>query len=120
MKSIILLNSNENTKQVEEEEKTRFIKSILEIMGVPIGDIWQGESLSVQDKIQLRALLSTYSIKIIDDSDGKLSFYVENELVAEWNIPYYKMKKDLSEIDPNKKLYKEMHVDYWSIFDQEN
>lgn len=120
MKSTILLNSNENTKQVEEEEKARFVKSILQIMGVPIEEIWQDEQLSVQDKIQLRGLLSAYSIKIIDDSDGQLQFYVENELVGEWKKPEYKMKRDLQEIDSNKKLYLEMHVNYWSIFDEEN
>jgi len=120
MKSTILLNSNENLKQIEEEEKARFVKSILEIMCVPIEEFWQDEGLSVQDKIKLRGLLSAYSIKIIDDSDGHLQFFVENELVGEWNKPEYKMKKDLSEIDPNKKLYYEMHVNYWSIFDEEN
>lgn len=89
-------------------------------MGVPIDEIWAEETLSVDDKIQLRRILRTYSIKIIDHSDGQLQFYVENELVGEWNKPEYKMKRDLSELDPNKKLYLEMHVDYWSIFDEEN
>ncbi len=73
-------------------------------MGVPIEELWQDESLSVQEKIQLRGLLSAYSIKIIDDSDGQLQFYVENELVGEWKKPEYKMRRDLSEIDPNKKI----------------
>lgn len=120
MKSTILLNSSEIIKQVEEEEKTRFVKSILEILGVPIGEFWQEEALTTEGKIQLRRLLSAYSIKIIDDSDGHLQFFVENELVGEWNKPEYKMKRDLSEIDPTKKLYYEMHVNYWSIFDEEN
>lgn len=120
MKSTILLNSNENLKQVEEEEKARFVKNILEVMGVPIGDFWQEIELSVEDKIRLRGVLSAYSIKIIDESDGHLQFYVEDQLVGEWNKPLYKWKRDLSEIDPNKKLYLEMYVDCWSIFDEEN
>jgi len=120
MKSTILLNSNENTKLVEEEEKARFVKSILQIMGVPIEDVWQDNEMSVEEKIRFRGILSAYSIKIIDDSDGQLQFYVENELVGEWKKPEYVMKRDLEEVDPSRKLYLEMHVDYWSIFDEEN
>lgn len=120
MKSTILLNSNENKRKVEEEEKSRFVKSILEIMGVPINDFWQDEELSVDEKIKLRSVLSTYNIRVIDDSDGHLQIFVDGELIGEWNKCTYVMKRDLSEIDPNRNLYLEMHTDYWSIFDEEN
>ncbi len=90
-------------------------------MGVPINELWQADQdLSVEDKIKLRGILSTYNIKTIDDSDGHLQMFVDGELIAEWHKPQYKMKRDLSEIDPGKKLYVEMHADYWSIFDEEN
>lgn len=118
--SILLLNSDENTRAIEDEEKSRFIYSILEVMGVPVSDIWDPDSeLTIENKIKLKSLLSAYNIKIIDFSDGELQVYVDNELIAEWKKCEYKLKRDLSEIDPKKKLYLEMKTNYWSIFDEE-
>jgi hypothetical protein len=118
MKSVILLNSNENTRQVEDEEKTRFVRSVLDSIGIPLENIWDDDGiLSVENKIKLRSVLSVYNIKIIDDSDGGLRLYVDQDLVGEWKKCQYVLKKDLSEIDPSKKLYLEMHVDYWSVFE---
>jgi hypothetical protein len=120
MKSTLLLNSNANTRAIEEEEKLRFVRSILEIMGVPIDDFWAPDSiLSVEDRIKLRSLLSSYNIKIIDDLDGGLQIYVDNQKIAEWKKCEYKLKRDLSELDPTKQLYLEMQVDFWSIFEEE-
>lgn len=120
MNNTLLLNSNENTHAVEDEEKTRFVRSILEIMGVPIDEFWiPDEPLLVQDKIKLRTILSTYNIQVIDDSDGGLRMYVDGQLIAEWKKCEYKLKRDLSELDPNKQLYLEMKVDFWSIFEEE-
>lgn len=118
MKGTILLDYNENTKQVEEEEKTRFLRSLLEQMGVPITEIWTGDTpLSIDQKIKLRGILATYSIQIIDDLDGFLQVYVEGERVAEWHKCIYKLKRDLRQIDPRKQLYLEMEVNCWSLFE---
>ena len=89
-------------------------------MGVPIEEVWTEDTLSVENKIQLRSIYRNYSIQVIDYTDGNLEFYVENQLVGKWNKPEYKIKKDLSELDPKKQAYYEMHVDCWSIFDEEN
>ncbi len=57
-------------------------------MGVPINELWHADQdLSVEDKIKLRGILSTYNIKTIDDSDGHLQMFVDGELIAEWNKP---------------------------------
>lgn len=120
MKGTLLLNHNENTRQVEEEEKSRFLYSLLEQMGVPVNEFWGGETvLTVPQRIKLRNILSTYNIQIIDDLDGHMQVYVENELVGEWNKSTYKLKRDLRQLDPRKQLYLEMTVDYWSIFEQQ-
>lgn len=119
MKGTILLNYPENIKQVEEEEKARFLHSLLEQMGVPIVEIWNNESpLSIEQKIKLRSLLATYSIQIIDDLDGFLQVYVEGEKVAEWQKCFYKIKRDLRQIDPRKQLYLEMEFSCWSLFEE--
>lgn len=118
MKATILLNYSENTKQIENEEKTRYIKNLLEQMGVPIQEFWTHEDvLSVDQKIKLRNLLKAYSIKIIDNLDGNLQIYVDGEKVAEWFKPTYKLKRDLSELDIRKQLYLEMEISCWSLFE---
>lgn len=84
MKSIILLNHNENTKQVEAEEKSKFLKDLLEKMGIEISEFWDDDTilLSVDQKIKLRNILTTYAIKVIDDLDGHMQIFVEGELVV--------------------------------------
>jgi hypothetical protein len=119
MKGTILLNYDDNTKKVEDEEKTRFLKTLLEQMGVPIDDFWVGDvALSVNQKAKLRGILATYSIQVIDDLDGNMQVYVENEKVGEWNKCTYKLKRDLRELDPKKQLYLEMSVDCWTLFEE--
>lgn len=118
MKATILLNYSENTRQVEDEEKTRFLRNILEQMGLPIQEIWpMNGPLSVDQRIKMRSILATYSVQIIDDLDGHMQVYVEGELVAEWHKSTYKLKRDLRELDPRKQLYLEMEVNCWSLFE---
>lgn len=120
MKGTILLNYDDNTKQVEEEEKTRFLKTLFEQMGVPISDFWTSDdSLTVNQKIKLRGILTTYGIQVIDDLDGHMQVYVEGEKIGEWNKCTYKLKRDLRQLDPRKQLYLEMEVDCWTIFEDE-
>lgn len=124
MKGTILLNYNENTHQVEEEEKARFLKGILEAcfdntdVASQIQTIWSVDGLlSVPQKVKLRGILATYGIQVIDDLDGHLQIYLENELIAEWFKCTYKLKRDLRVIDPMKRVYLEMEVNCWSVFD---
>lgn len=119
MKATVLLNYNESTRKVEEEERTRFLRNVLEQMGIPVNEFWSEESvnLTVSQKIKLRQILSTYSVQVLDDVDGNLQIFMDNEKIASWEKPLYKLKKDLREIDPRKKLYLEMLIDCWTIFD---
>lgn len=119
MKATILLNHNENTHQVEEEEKARYLRSLLEQMGVPVQEFWTQEStLSIDQRMKLRGLMATYGIQVIDDLDGHMQVYVEGDLVAEWFKCTYKLKRDLRELDPRKQLYLEMEVNCWSLFEE--
>jgi len=117
MKGIILLNHNENTRQVEEEEKQRFLHSLLEQMGVPI-DFWEtGGSLTIEQRMQLRKIFSAYGIQVIDDKET-MDIYVDGQKVGSWNKPYYVLKKDLSQLDPKKQLFLEMTCEIWSLFEE--
>ena len=120
MNGTILLDYNENTKQVEDEEKTRFLRTLLEQMGVPIGDFWIEDSLTIENRIKLRNVLTTFGVQVIDDLDGHLQVYVEGEKVGEWNKCTYKLKRDLKQLDPKKQLYLEMEVNCWTLFEDES
>jgi hypothetical protein len=120
MNGIILLNYNENTRKVEDEEKMRFLRTLLEQMGVPIEDFWsEDDTLTIENKIKLKNTLVTYGVQVIDDLDGFLQIYVEGEKVGEWNKCTYKLKRDLKQLDPRKQLFLEMEVNCWTIFEQQ-
>ena len=117
MKYKILLNKDDKTKEIEAQEQARFIKSILEAIDIPIQ--WNpDEPLSINDKIKFRNSLHTYGIHIIDDMDGGLKIFAKDELVAEWTKAKYKLKEDPSNINPNKRLYLEMNIEFWSLFEE--
>ena len=118
MKGVILLNSNENTKLVEEEEKARFVKGVLESIGIPVEGIWaEDHSLTPQNRTRLRQMLASFNTLTVEDGDGGLKIYVDKEVVADWKKPHYVLKRDLTQLDPKKKLFLEMHTEYWTVFE---
>lgn len=124
MKGTILLNYSDNTRQVEDEEKARFLRGILMAsfentdVAAQIETIWSSDGvLPASQKVKLRGILATYGIQVIDDLDGHMQIYLENELIAEWYKCTYKLKRDLRAIDPRKRIYLEMEVNCWSVFD---
>ena len=125
MKRTILLNYGENTHQIEDEEKARFIRDILEqcfentSTVEHLHSIWEKPGpLPVVKKIELRQLLTHHNILIIDD-EGQLNISLDNEKIGRFEKPTYKLLTDLNIPDPRKRVYLEMLFNCWSIFDKE-
>lgn len=119
MKNIILLDYDANTKDVETEERDKFLHSLLSEMGIPIINLWNlNDEITPIQKAELRNSLKNYNVQVIDESDGTMEVYVENKIVGRWNKPLYQIKRDYSKLDKKKQLYIELKLDYWSIFEE--
>lgn len=119
MENIILLDLDENINLVEEQESSRFIRSILESMGIDLSELWIDDQLNISQKIKIRELLSQYQIKIIAIPNKGVSIYLDNEIIAQWFKPEYKIHFDNDSSDSTKKFYLEMKVKYTSVFENE-
>jgi hypothetical protein len=69
--------------------------------------------------MKLRSILDRYNISIINNNDGELKIYLNNDLIGQWNKPIYKLKQDYKQLDFRKRLYLEMNNTFYSIFDEE-
>jgi hypothetical protein len=127
MKSILLLNYNEDTKQVEEKAKKDFLHTILErcFENTPMIDRIHAiydtdEPLTVPKKMELRGILTKYNIAVIDDDvDGALRIFLDTEEIGVFKKPIYRIKTDSQEKDPRKRVYLEMEINFCSSFEKE-
>lgn len=119
MEYIVLLDSTSNLREIEAEEQTKFVISMIEALEIPFE--WNSnEPFSILDKIRLRKVLAQYNVSVIDDMEGGIKIFLEREKVAEWKKASYVLKEDPSQIDPKKRLYIEMKCSFSSIFEEEN
>lgn len=109
----------EDYKTIEEEERNLFVRSILESMGVPLEDVWPDILLNIDQKVKLRGLLEKLEIEIIDDGDRGSKIYHQNTKLAEWFKPRFILREDKGARSFNKKLFYEMIIKTWSLFDQQ-
>lgn len=121
MKTSIMID-REDIRKVEEEEKFNFIKNNLINMGIPLDDCFpESNELSdftVEFKRHLRAVLGVAKVLVVDDRDGGIKIYFENEIIAEWKKCRFELREDRSTKDPRKRIYAVIHIDCWSLYDQ--
>jgi hypothetical protein len=110
----------EDVKNIEDEERNIFIKGVLEEVGVPLDDVWPDISLTVEQKVQLRGLLAKLEIEIIEDGDRGTQIYHQNTKLGEWFKPRFILRENKGARTLSKKLYYEMVIKTWSVFDQQN
>lgn len=91
-------------------------------MGIPITELLGevSQELDVTQRMKLRKILFDYKIKVIDDKDGGIRIYVDEDKVGEWFKSTYKIKSDPANLEKRKRFYLEMKVQYWSIFEEQN
>ena len=70
-----------------------------------------------QEKIKLRSILTAHDIQVIDEQDGTLIIYIENQKVATFKKPTYKLRQDLSKLNRKERLYIEMTIECESLFE---
>lgn len=110
----------DDAKSMEDDERNLFIREILEKIGVPLEDVWPDISLNVDTKIKLRDLLQKLEIEIISDGDRGYQIYHQNTKLGEWFKPRFILREDKGARNFSKKLYYEMVIKTWSIFDTGN
>lgn len=122
MKTSIIVDL-EDIKKVEAEEQLVFTMDVLNQMGLP--DLehcfpvdGNPENYTVDQKIGLRHLLQKFNVAIINDGDGGVKIYVENELVAEWKKIFVCLKQDYNEVDRRKRLFAQINIEYWTAFEK--
>ena len=108
----------EDAKTLEDDERNIFLRSILEQVGVPLEDVWPDISLTVEQKVKLRDLLSKLEIQIIDDGDRGYTIYHQDSKLGEWFKPRFILRQDQGARTLSKQLYYEMVIKTWSIFEE--
>jgi|688.fasta_scaffold1501588_1 hypothetical protein len=103
-----LLNISENKYSFEEEEKQKFLQSILETFELNVSELF--ENKTIENKVKLKNLLYKNNLKTINEED--FIIYFENKEIARMKKPFYKIMKDLSEINRKDQLYIEATIEF--------
>jgi len=109
----------EDCRAIEDEERDTFLRGILDQLGVPLDDVWPDVSLTVDQKVKLRTLLSKLELEIVQDGDRGYTIYHQDTKLAEWFKPRVLLREDKKARSFGKKLYYEMVIETWSMYDQQ-
>ena len=119
----IIKADKDNYREVLNQVRFDWVCSVLSQTGMNLDNCFP-ESGNYQDqtleqKAQLRNNLNDNNILIIDEVDNSLKIYIQDQIIGEWKKPLYIRKEDLSEINPKKRIYIEINIDCFSVFDEE-
>ena len=122
----------DNFREVEREWQWEFVFYVLSHMGLPDESLQEclpedGDFLKItpEHRIQLRKYIDKENVTIVDDHDGGIKIYVyvgelqEHVLVAEWKKCKFVYRDDMTQIDPKKRLYVEVHADVWTSWEMD-
>lgn len=116
----VVLADRGNCQQVANHLKFNWLHETLAQTGMNLDDCFPEDgdpnSQTIVQKAQLRKTLNDNDILVLDDNE-EIKIYVQKEIIAEWNKPKYNLCSDISQIDPKKKFYVSIELNYWSVFD---
>jgi hypothetical protein len=121
---VTLVVNREDARRIEEEERNKFLKNVLINIGLDeVLNIWPDIELNGKQKKLLSEYLAKYNLVI--DSDHDRSYSIINvspdgheEVIAEWKKPFFVLKVDNKAKTLAKKIYYEMTLSCWSVFDE--
>lgn len=101
----------------------QWIQWVLEQTGVDWGDSFSEtgdpEDATILQKALLRKNLEQNKITVNDCHDGSFEIYVDEERIAHWEKPYYRLRIDNTKINKKDRQYTEIDFGCWSVFDEE-
>ena len=108
-------------KTVEEEEKQKFIRNVIEAISIPgFEDVWPEEAeVGPELKIAVRAFLKDFDLDIVEGIDGSVVVYSGDDEIAIWEKPSYVLRVDNKAKRHSEKTYFEMKIKFWSMWDEE-
>lgn len=123
MTKMSFLVSREEAKSKSKLLMHQWAYGVLSQMGVDFDDAipedGDPDSLTKFQQAKMRKILETNKILVLDNQDGSLGIYVGDELVGQWEKPYYKLHFDPSKINPKEKYYMEVDISFGSVFDEQ-
>lgn len=122
MNFVVLANRHDYRKVIE-ELKYEFTSDIINKLELPEDEVNEClpnnfSDFDVNKKIKLRNLLGKFNVNIIDDKDGGIKIYVENEQIAEWKKCFIRIKQNPAALNISEKVFVEIHVDCSSVFEE--
>jgi hypothetical protein len=103
-----------------EEEKYNFVRKIFELCSLPVDEFMPEnfEDFDVEKHQELRAKLETYNISILNYRFKEFEIYLENDLIAKFFHPQYSLRRDLLAKEKSKKIFAEVAIKNWSVFEE--
>lgn len=104
-------------REKENEEKSKWIFSILDRLGIPTSD-WKidGADQMMPTLRKIRRQLQTFDLEIVDNCNCGIDIYFKGQLLAKWERPQYILKEKKQERDPKFRYYLEMHLNIKEYF----
>lgn len=121
MKELIFA-SKDNYKIVSEQLRFAWLKNILFQIGINLDNCFpesdDPNDQTIEQKINLKKILSDNNMCIEDNNDDSLFIYVQNQLIAWWKTPLYDKREDHAERDKQKRFYIGINIEYSSCFEE--
>jgi len=113
----------EDAHTVVEGVRFSWLRFVLESTGMNLEGCFPDNddpnSMTIAQKAQLREILKQNKILLLDDHDGGVRLYIDEDLIAEWRKPRYRLNIDHRKLDPKKKSFASIDIEYWSVFDEQ-